>query len=372
MKKKPLKIAIIADALDYQYAGIYYYTKEIINALARIDTFNEYFIIREQATGDISANVKELIIPKGNFLGAAAYRLFMQIPRIVSKKNMDIVLEPRHFGPFNLPKRIKRVTFIHDLSPLHHPEWHQFVSRTLQRIMLPSILRKSDYVLTNSNYTRDDIVKHFPITKNKITTTLLAKESFFKPSTNSQSLEELGITQPYLLHVGTIEPRKNLSLLVNAFNTIKHNFPSPLQLVFVGKKGWKSSSFFEKLDRSPFQSAIKIVGYIARETLIDLYSNAEAFVYPSLFEGFGLPLVEAMACGCPIISSNAACLPEITGPAGLHFSPTSEAQLVKQLQLVLNSPTKQKELRQLSLQQAATFHWDKTARETLAVFEGLV
>jgi len=141
LTKKPLKIAIIADALDYQYAGIYYYTKEIINALAKIDTFNKYYIIRENSNGDVSDNVKELIIPKGKFPGSAAYRLFINMPRTVAKKNIDIVLEPRHFGPFNLPKRIKRVTFIHDLSPLHHPEWHQFVSRTLQRIMLPSIIR---------------------------------------------------------------------------------------------------------------------------------------------------------------------------------------------------------------------------------------
>ena len=141
--------------------------------------------------------------------------------------------------------------------------------------------------------------------------------------------------------------------------------------MIVGKKGWKTDSFIEALDQSPFQSDIRIVGYVARETLVDLYSNAEAFVYPSLFEGFGLPLVEAMACGCPIISSNAACLPEIAGPAGLYFSPTSEAQLIAKLQLVLNSPKKQKELRQLSLQQAATFSWDKTARKTLSIFEGL-
>ena len=369
MNAKPLKIAIIADALDYQYAGIYYYTKEIINALAKIDSFNEYLIVRSNSEGDISKNVKELIIPAVKFPGAAPYRLFVQIPRTLVKEKVDIVLEPRHFGPFNLPKSIKRITFIHDLTPLHHPEWHQFTSRFLQQLFLPSILKKTDHVLTNSEYTKQDIIQYFPITKDKITSTLLATETFFKPQEDLDLLKQLSVDSPYLLHVGTIEPRKNLTLLIEAFEQLKQQSEQKLQLVLVGKKGWKSEEIFRTIENSPYRKDIKILGYVERNSLVALYSSAEAFVYPSLFEGFGLPIVEAMACGCPIISSNAACLPEIAGPAGLYFSPTSEAQLIKKLQLVLNSPIKQKKLRQLSLQQAAIFSWTKTARETLSVFE---
>ncbi len=364
-----MKIAIIADALDYQYAGIYYYTKSIINAIAAIDKENEYLIIRVKSEGDISNNVKELIIPQGNFPGAAAYRLFVKIPKIVTQQKVDIVLEPRHFGPFNLPKSIKRVTFIHDLSPLHYPQWHQFASRTLQQLFLPSILKRTDHILTNSAYTKQDIIQHFPYTAHKITSTLLAKETFFQPQSNPELLSNLAIEQPYLLHVGTIEPRKNLQVLLTAFEALKKQINHPLQLVLVGKKGWKSDTFFQAIEKSPYQQDIKVLGYVERNALITLYSSTEAFVYPSLFEGFGLPLVEAMACGAPIVSSNAACLPEIVGQAGQFFSPTSSEDLVQQLSLVLNNPTLKTDMRQRALQQASQFSWEKTARETIETLE---
>ncbi len=369
MSAKPLKIAIIADALDYQYAGIYYYTKEIINALAKIDSFNEYLIVRSNSEGDISKNVKELIIPTVKFPGAAPYRLFVQIPRTLVKEKVDIVLEPRHFGPFNLPKSIKRITFIHDLTPFHHPEWHQFTSRFLQQLFLPSILKKTDHVLTNSEYTKQDIIQYFPITKDKITSTLLATETFFKPQEDLDLLKKLSVDSPYLLHVGTIEPRKNLTLLIEAFERLKQQSEQKLQLVLVGKKGWKSEDVFKAIENSPYKKDIKVLGYVERNALIALYSSAEAFVYPSLFEGFGLPLVEAMACACPIISSNAACLPEIADKAGLYFSPISSKELLHQLKFLLSTPSKKTELKRLSLQQATKFSWKKTAKETLAVFQ---
>jgi len=343
-----------------------------IKALAAIDSYNEYFIVRAISEGDISKNVKELIIPQAKFPGAAPYRLFVQIPRILAKQQVDIVVEPRHFGPFNLPKSIKRVTFIHDLSPLHHPEWHQFTSRFLQQLFLPSILKRTDHVLTNSEYTKQDIIKHFPVTRNKITSTLLAKEAFFKPQEDLPLLKELNINGPYILHVGTIEPRKNLTVLIEAFEQLKQNANQQLQLVLVGKKGWKSENVFTTIKNSPYKKYIKVLGYVERNALIALYSSTEAFVYPSLFEGFGLPLVEAMACGSPIISSSATCLPEIVGNAGLFFSPTSSTELKTQLLKILENAAQRNKMRQLSIQQAAKFNWEATAQKTLTVFHELM
>ena len=366
-----MKIAIIGDALDYQYAGIYYYTKELIKALAEIDKKNEYWIVRSKSEGDFSQNVKELIIPTPTFPGGAAYRLFVQIPKVLTQKNVDIVLEPRHFGPFNLPKSIKRVTFIHDLSPLHHPEWHQFTSRTLQKMFLPSILKKADHILTNSEYTKKDIIKYFPNTFNKITPTLLGKEGFFRPQTDPPLIKSLGINAPYLLHVGTIEPRKNLSVLLKAFETYKQENKSNLQLVLVGKKGWKNAKFFEELEKSPNKKDILLLGYAQREELVALYSSATAFVFPSLFEGFGLPVLEAMACGCPVICSNAASLPEIGGNACLYFEPSNQNQLLQLLKNTLNNPERLNKLKTLSIKQARKFSWNNTAKKTLEVFSSL-
>ena len=372
MKKRPLHIAIIADALDYQYAGIYYYTKEILHAIAKIDSYNQYLFVRSLSEGDISTNVKELVIPTGKFPGAGAYRLFVTIPKILESKNIDIVVEPRHFGPFNLSNSIKRVTFIHDLSPLHHPEWHQFISRTLQKIFLPSILKKADHILTNSTYTKQDIINHFPYTTNKITTTLLGKEEFFSPQSNLSLLNSLGINTPYLLHVGTIEPRKNLSNLLQAFENYKKNSVDNLKLILIGKKGWKSTDFFEHLEVSPYKKDIQVVGYVKRNELVALYSSATAFIFPSLFEGFGLPVLEAMSCGCPVICSNAASLSEIGGDACLYFSPNDVNEITQSIKTVVRDKDLQERMSKASLQQASKFSWIKTASTTLAVFQNLV
>jgi len=367
-----MKIAIIGDALDYQYAGIYYYTKELINALARIDKKNEYWVVREKSVGDISENVKELIIPSKKIPGAGAYRLFVTIPKILSQKGVDIVVEPRHFGPFNLPKNIKRVTVIHDLSPIHYPQWHQFMSSKLQQLFLPSILKKADHIITNSNFTAQDVINYFPFTKNKITGILLGKEKFFKPDSNPATLKKLGLDAPYLLHTGTIEPRKNLSLLIKAFEQIKKEKSTNLQLVLVGKLGWKSAALQQQINASPVKNDIRLLGYVERSVLPAIYTNASAFVYPSHFEGFGLPALEAMSCGTPVIVSNVSSLPEIVGTAGLTFPPNNQEQLVKKLYQVLGNTPYQQTLSAQSLQQAAKFSWDKTAQETLEVFQNLM
>lgn len=367
-----MKIAIIADALDYQYAGIYYYTKELINALAKIDQKNEYWIVRSKSEGAINKRVKELIIPTKKFPGAAAYRLFISIPRILAEKKMDIVVEPRHFGPFNLPKAIKRVTVIHDLSPLHFPEWHQFVSRKLQQLFLPAILKRADYILTNSAFTANDVVAHFPFTANKTKGILLGKENFFTPQLSPEILKKYNLSAPYLLHTGTIEPRKNLIFLVKTFEILKRQINHPLQLVLIGKLGWKHTPILEVITNSPFKKDIRLLGYVDRDELPALYTAATAFVYPSHFEGFGLPVLEAMSCGTPTIVSNVSSLPEITAKAGLLFPPNNPTILIEKIKQLLNDKSLSQTLSKKGLAQAAKFSWEKTARETLTVFEELL
>ena len=368
-----MKIAIIADALDYQYAGIYYYTKELIHALAKIDKKNEYWIVRSNSEGDISDNVKELIIPTPSFPGAAPFRLFVTIPRILAQKKVDIVIEPRHFGPFNLPKKIKRITVIHDLSPLRFPQWHQFVSRKLQQLFLPSILKRADHIITNSQFTAQDVIDYFPFAAKKTSGIWLGKEDFFQPqSTTPTLLKKHSITAPYLLHTGTIEPRKNLAFLVKAFEQLKKERKIDLQLVLVGKLGWKNEDLLKLIDQSPVKTDIKLLGYVDRDELPALYTAATAFVYPSHFEGFGLPVLEAMSCGTPVIVSDVSSLPEIIGPAGLTFIPNNQDDLIEKVSQLLDNGLLRLALSKKSLLQAAQFNWENTASQTLAIFESLL
>jgi len=282
-----------------------------------------------------------------------------------------VVVEPRHLGPFNLPKHIKRVTVLHDLTPILFPDYHTFSSRILHRHLLPRVLRRADHVLTVSEHTRQDMVARFPFTEKKSTSILLGRDESFIPKNDMSVLEKYDILLPYFLYVGTLEPRKNLNVLVDAYNTFRQRSGLNYQLVLVGKKGWKIDGLLEKIRQSPYQKDIILTGYVAREELPVLYAMSEIFVYPSLYEGFGLPVLEAMSCGARVITSKVSSLPEVGGDAAMYFDPNSEKQLTNlMLQLSFDAPLL-KILSEKSLAQAQQFSWEKTAKETLAVLTTL-
>jgi len=366
--RRNLRIAILADPLDRQYAGIHVYTRELIRALGRINQRHELFIIRPEKQGDIEG-VTEIVVPILPFPGHQSFRLFVQIPWLLRKKKMDVVIEPGHFGPFNLPSKIKRITVIHDLTPLLFPHLHTFLGQFLQKIFLPGILKRADHILVNSAYTRSDLISFFPFCGDKSTATLLGKDPIFQPEIRPEVLEKYGIQQPYILFTGTIEPRKNLSTLLKAYEFFKAESKLPHQLVWVGKWGWKSEDTQEQMENSPYKDEIIHTGYVAKEDLPALYSQAEVFVYPSLYEGFGLPLVEAMACGTPAITSNTSSLPEAGGPAAMYFDPKDPVELASCIASIVQDPAMQESKAKASLLQAAKFDWNKTARQSLEVIE---
>ena len=307
-----MRVAFLADALDLQYAGVHIYLFELLSALSRLSTKNQYLIVRAKDGGGFEG-LEELVVPYRNIPGYKTYRMFWEVPRLLAKKGVDAVVEPGHFGPFNLPKKIKRITVIHDLTPLLFPQYHVFHSQILQRLFLPGILSRADYVLTNSAHTQGDLTKFFPKTQKKSSPILLGKDENYRPIPGAKAMGEYGISGPYILHVGTLEPRKNLITLIQAFNQFKHKTSSSHQLVLLGKKGWKSDGIFEAIRNSPYQDSIVLPGYVRKEDLPLIYNAADFFVYPSFYEGFGLPILEAMACGLPVITSDVSSLPEVGG-----------------------------------------------------------
>lgn len=365
-----MRIAFLGDSLDKQSGGIHIYTKELLHALSQVDKKNEYIVVRAERKGEFE-NMEELVVPYRNFSGYRAWRLFVELPRLLSKKGVDIVVEPGHFGPFNLPKRIKRVTVIHDLTMFLFPNDHVFFSQFLQRKFLPHILRNTNHIITNSENTTTDLYRFFPFTKNKTTATLLGKSLSFKPKNDYSVLKKYGIKMPYLLFLGTLEPRKNVVTLIQAFNDFKAKSGLPYQLILVGKKGWKSTPIFQEIENSPFKNDIFIPGYVEREDLPVIYSMTEIFVYPSKYEGFGLPILEAMACGTPVITSNISSLPEVGGSAAEYVSPNSVSELSQKINFLSQNPQLRAEMSQKSLTQAAHFSWGKTAKQTIKVFEKL-
>jgi len=355
-----MKIAILADALDNQNAGIHIYTKALVKELLKRNDGHEYILIRQKKDTDLS-HIQQIAIPNINLpIGFASLRLFFIIPYILKKQKVDVVFEPAHFGPFNLPKRIKRVTFIHDLTPIKLPEYHRWHSQMLQRIFLKRILKKTHLILTNSKNTSKDLVQHYPFTKNKNEVLLLGKDSRFQPSQNEYVIQDYDIEFPYFLFVGTIEPRKNLVRLLQAYALFMNESDTRYDFVFVGGMGWKTEGFKKELEKHPYRARIKMLGYVKKEDLPILYSHASALAYPSLYEGFGLPILEALSCGTDVICSSTSSLPEVGGAVAHYCNPQSvddiKEQMIKVSQLSL---AEQKINSQKNLEQAQKFSWKK-------------
>lgn len=364
-----MRIVFIADALDIQYAGVHVYTREIIRAVTSLDKKNEYILIRPESKNQYEG-IEEVIVPLSEKIPMhRGMRQYGAIPSAARKLNPDIVIEPGHFGPFFLPKKVKRVTVIHDITPVIMPEYHIFMSRVFHKIFLPGILKRANHIITNSEYTKSDVTTHYPITKNKTTAILLGKNEDFKPDHRTDFLEKYKIKKPYLLYVGTIEPRKNLSRLIAAFEKLNKNGIGNHQLVLAGKKGWKIDDLYTQIENSSAKNNIILTGFVDKEDLAPLYTNADVFVYPSYYEGFGLPILEAMACGVPTVTSNTSSLPEVGGDAALYFDPMSVDDIYQTLAKLLTNENLLLEMKKKGLERAKIFSWEKAGRESIDLFE---
>lgn len=364
-----MRIAILADPLDYQRGGIHYYTDGLIQGLMEIEPAHEIILFRKQE--DNNYDFTQIAIrDQFSILGYNVKRKFYDIPKALQRSGVDVVFEPAHFGPFNLPEKIKRVTMIHDLTPVLFPEWHPFVSSWLQRIFLPGILKRADLILANSNHTARDIQSYIPSLAPKIQTIHLGlNREFITADLDVDKPKNL--PEQYILFVSTIEPRKNLSTLLSAFASFKKQPETEsIQLVICGQIGWKSQSIIQQINNHPNADQILLTKYVDREYLLAMYGHARVLVYPSYYEGFGLPIIEALACGTPVIASNNSSIPEVGGNQVHYF----ETKNVAQLATLLMQIDKHKDASEIIAKRqeyAQSFSWSKYARKFVEAIETL-
>lgn len=319
-----MRVAILADSLDLQYAGIHQYTKQLINALAAFGSEHEYVIFRRGEGVKLRAGFEQKHVK--SLVNSSAWRNLVSHPIQLRKYRFDAVFEPAHFGPFFLASGIKRITMVHDITPIIMPENHIFKSVMAQKLMLPHVLKRADLVLTNSKHTAQDVAAAFPNVQSRIKAIHFGYDSGFKKHIDPEIHERLDCSEPFFLSVGTIEPRKNLLTLLAAFEKYKTN-GGKHGLIIAGKNGWKSKPFFDALNCHRYKSQIRYCGFVMQAELRHLYSTATALIYPSVYEGFGIPIIEAMACGCPVLASDVSSLPEVGGAAAEYFQPTNTDQL---------------------------------------------
>lgn len=243
------------------------------------------------------------------------------------------------------------------------------LSSWLQKLFLPRIIAKADLLITNSSFTKTEIIKYYETPKNKISVAHLGISDRFKPSPNRQVLGKYGIHKEYFLFLGTIEPRKNIDRLIKAYENFREISPeSQTQLIIAGKVGWGSRKVVKAKYESQFNDDIILLGYVDRTDMPALYSGSKAFIYPSLYEGFGLPVLEAMACGTIIITSNVTSIPEIGDSYPRYFDPENTKEMAESM-LKVSSKNERANADQVSYAQSYT--WTKTSEKIIKALEGL-
>lgn len=273
-----------------------------------------------------------------------------------------------------------RVLTVHDVIPLLHPEWmYQDAEREVRAIM-DSVDRDRDFVIANSDATASDVAGLLPMGRERIFVTPFAADAgIFHPETSARRIEQArrryGILPgPYLLSLGTVEPRKNLSRLLRCFFRLAEQEAfSGVQLLLVGPTGWKTEEIFSTIESRPaLRSRVRLTGYVPDADLAALYSGARAFVYPSLYEGFGLPVLEAMQCGTPVVTSNTSSMPEVAGDAAVCVPPSDMDALYEAIRRLLTDEAWAAELRRRGLARSRRYSWDLTAEATVQAYRRML
>ena len=313
--------------------------------------------------------------------------LALQIPfKLLSKIDIETKLNPEKFNiyhsPFyaipscNITKNLVRNLTIYDLLPILTP--HNFTQNICSKFysIIQSINLEKDWITCISENTKQDFCNYTGMNPERVFVTPLAASNNFYPVTDSttinQKLAQYHIPPtPYFLSLCTLEPRKNLSFLLRSFAQLLAQDPTlELNLVLVGVSGWKNNDIFQTVQNNPtLKSHVIFTGYIPDQDLSAIYSGALAFVYPSLYEGFGLPPLEAMQCGTPVITSNTSSLPEVIGDAGIMINPTDSDQLCQAMLDLINNADLRNQLSQKGCDRAQQFSWSKCAKETIKVYK---
>ncbi|MFN4227335.1 MAG: glycosyltransferase family 4 protein [Candidatus Ratteibacteria bacterium] len=378
-----MKIGIdVTPLLGNKKAGIGWYTYNLIENIMKIDKENIYVLY----SSSLKRFTKKYEIEK-YFKFRKFYISFRPFPHIfwsyVVMKTIpfeflygkfDLIHILNVSTPLPLSLCIKQIITIHDLTPLINLNWFPLETSIL-KFIIPKAVKKADMIITVSHNTKNDLLNYFKINPEKITVIYPGlHHEICKPIGDYEKIENIkkkyGIDGKYILYVGTIEPRKNISRLIDAFIIVKEK-SSEIKLVLCGKIGWRSEIFYRKMREIPekIKKDIILTDYVPVSDLPYFYNGCEVFVYPSLYEGFGSPILEAMSCGVPVVTSNISSMPEVVGDAGILVNPESKEEIAEAILSILNNEDLKKTLSKRGLERAKLFSWENTAKKTLEVYK---
>lgn len=374
-----MNIGIDAHAIGARQGGNETYIKNLILALAAIDRENRYtiYLANAEAAGHWSRlfaeshpNFQVRRLPPPTPLIKVPMALAIEL----RMRSVD-VLHVQYTAPPFCPVPV--VATIHDLAFEHLPETFTRRGSFQLKLTVRRTAQKAARIITVSEYSRQDIIRTYNLDPEKVIVTWNGVGEGFSPEPSSpgeadEIRSRYGITGDYILAVGSLQPRKNLVRLMRAYARLRDENPDfRPQLVIVGRKLWLASEIFAEASRRQWSDDLILTGYVSDEDLPKLYRAAIAFVYPSIFEGFGLPPLEAMACGTPVIAGNTSSLPEVTGDAAILIDPYDEDALARELLRIVNQPDLRDRMRQLGIEQARKFTWRNAAEKTLQIYKDI-
>lgn len=359
MKKK---IAIDTQTVFSKKTGFGFYVDNLVSNLQKIDKNHQYICIKPEKESQ-----EELNTPKRFMWDQFGF------PNMARKKKADILHQPCFSAPVFYTG--KKIVTIHDLYTMKNASEVPFFSRQFFGKWMPFSYRWTDHIIAISQYTKKDIIKTLKISSEKITVIYEAGDENCKRINDHNKISliknKFGIKGDYMIHIGTLSPRKNLEFLIKVYAQVLKKNPK-IKLVITGKKGWYYQNLFDITNKLGLEKKIIFTGYIEDSEKSALYSGAKVFLFPSLYEGFGLPPLEAMSCGTPVVSSNVTSIPEVIDEAGILLSPYDKKAWIQAINKLLSDNNFRKKMVEKSLLRSKYFSWQKTAKQTIEVYNKIL
>jgi len=367
-----MRVGIDARLVYYRKAGISQYTLRLLEQLGAIDRQDEFTVF--QSRKDSAVLVNQVNFRKRSLWTPPHHRLEqLLLPLELAATDLDVLHSPDFIPPFR--RKCKSVITVHDLNFLLYPEFLTPESASYYG-QIDQAVRNCDHIIAVSNSTKHDVIRLTGTPQSKITVVHEAAHPMYRSLEDRcvaqrRLQQQFDLNRPFVLFVSTIEPRKNVPTLLRAFKRLLDDYRAKVDLVLAGEKGWLFDRVFNLVGELGIQERVHFVGRVSSDDLLDLYNAAEMLVHPAFYEGFGLPPLEAMACGTPVVASNTSAVPEVVGDAALLVDPAETDEITVAMWRLLSDETLARQMRDKGLKRASQFSWRRAAEETLEIYRRL-
>ncbi len=361
-----MRIGVNGRFLVAKRTGVQRAAYNLIKTLVKIDRENEYFIFTgKDQVGNQDWSYDNVKVIGSNIRSGESFRNHVweqfTLPRLAKKYQVDLLHSPANMAPLFFKGR--SIVHIHDLCFVVNPQWYSFSFHTLYNFVIPRLVKRATRIVTNSNNSRNDILQYCDVSAERVSLIYWAVDEMFLKNKRNTSVED----EDYILYVGSLEPRKNIRTLVEAYEKLRERRPDiTTKLVLIG--GESPLFGVVRLNAKKYKDDVLFKGFVNDNELVDYYKKARLVVYPSLYEGFGLPPLEAMASGTPVVTSNTSSIPEVVGEAALMVNPYDTDQLAETMESVLVNRELRQQLAERGFSQVQKYNWYRVARNILAVY----